>query len=251
MCSQVLYPLGGHLVGASGTPGSTQLSSAGATLRITAQGTGAGGGTALAALPGVEQGGNFSFTAAGRSCCLVHCSGDGDHPRHSIPGIGTGWLPSAGTVCPSTKAWKKCFWQLTGHRRNNWNGGGRITTDLQAGDRQLFSWHNRLCAYSIFAGGYRAVFSGAEPGYGLPDFGYYTLYNSLFVLLVYAPVLAMRSWRRSVTAHKTELLLTSPVSLWENSYWAISGHVCRLCAALPGGCGDDPGCGHWAVPVRP
>lgn len=31
-------------------------------------------------------------------------------------------------------------------------------------------------------------------GYGLPDFGYYTLYNTIFMLLFYFPVLTMRSF---------------------------------------------------------
>ena len=31
-------------------------------------------------------------------------------------------------------------------------------------------------------------------GYGLPDFGYYTLYRTIFVLLLYIPVLTMRSF---------------------------------------------------------
>ncbi len=51
-------------------------------------------------------------------------------------------------------------------------------------------------------------------GYGLTDFGYYTLYRTLFVLLVYLPVLAMRSIAEEKRNRTDQLLLTSPVSLW-------------------------------------
>jgi len=82
VCSQVLILSGGHLV-ASGTP--DQLSnrlSAGVTLRVTAQGTGAEVEAALAALPGVEQVELLS-QQQGESQC---------------------W-----SCLPSIKAWKKCF----------------------------------------------------------------------------------------------------------------------------------------------
>ena len=56
-------------------------------------------------------------------------------------------------------------------------------------------------------------------GYGLTDFGYYTLYRTTFVLLLYIPV------------RTDQLLLTSPVSVWE----IVLGKFFALCVifALP------------------
>ena len=51
-------------------------------------------------------------------------------------------------------------------------------------------------------------------GYGLPDFGYYTLYSTIFVLLLYIPVLTMRSFAEERHSRTDQLLLTSPVSVW-------------------------------------
>ena len=51
-------------------------------------------------------------------------------------------------------------------------------------------------------------------GYGLPDFGYYTLYNTIFMLLFYFPVLTMRSIAEERRTRTDQLLLTSPVSVW-------------------------------------
>ena len=48
-------------------------------------------------------------------------------------------------------------------------------------------------------------------GYGLPDFGYYTLYNTIFMLLFYFPVLTMRSFAEERRTCTDQLLLTSPV----------------------------------------
>ena len=50
-------------------------------------------------------------------------------------------------------------------------------------------------------------------GYGLPDFGYYTLYRTIFVLLLYIPVLTMRSFAEERHSRTDQLLLTSPVSV--------------------------------------
>lgn len=50
-------------------------------------------------------------------------------------------------------------------------------------------------------------------GYGLPDFGYYTLYRTIFVLLLYIPVLTMRSFAEERHSRTDQLLLTSPVTL--------------------------------------
>jgi len=50
-------------------------------------------------------------------------------------------------------------------------------------------------------------------GYGVPDFGYYTLYRTMFVLLIYVPVLAMRSLAEERHSRTEQLLLSSPVSV--------------------------------------
>ena len=50
-------------------------------------------------------------------------------------------------------------------------------------------------------------------GYGLTDFGYYTLYRTTFVLLLYIPVLTMRSFAEERHSRTDQLLLTSPVSV--------------------------------------
>lgn len=51
-------------------------------------------------------------------------------------------------------------------------------------------------------------------GYGLTDFGYYTLYRTVFVLLLYIPVLTMRSFAEERHSRTDQLLLTSPVPMW-------------------------------------
>ena len=50
--------------------------------------------------------------------------------------------------------------------------------------------------------------------YGLTDFSYYTLYQTIFMLLLYIPVLAMRSLAEEHHSRTDQLLLTSPVSVW-------------------------------------
>lgn len=49
--------------------------------------------------------------------------------------------------------------------------------------------------------------------YGLTDFSYYTLYQTIFMLLLYIPVLAMRSLAEERHSRTDQLLLTSPVTL--------------------------------------
>ena len=49
--------------------------------------------------------------------------------------------------------------------------------------------------------------------YGLTDFSYYTLYQTIFMLLLYIPVLAMRSLAEERHSRTDQLLLTSPVSV--------------------------------------
>ena len=51
-------------------------------------------------------------------------------------------------------------------------------------------------------------------GYGLTDFGYYTLYRTIFLLLLYIPVLTMRSFAEERHSRTDQLLLTSPVPTW-------------------------------------
>ena len=68
-------------------------------------------------------------------------------------------------------------------------------------------------------------------GYGLTDFGYYTLYRTTFVLLLYIPVLTMRSFAEERRTRTDQLLLTSPVSVWG----IVLGKFLALCVifALP------------------
>ena len=68
-------------------------------------------------------------------------------------------------------------------------------------------------------------------GYGLTDFGYYTLYRTIFVLLLYIPVLTMRSFAEERRTRTDQLLLTSPVSVWD----IVLGKFFALCVifALP------------------
>ena len=68
-------------------------------------------------------------------------------------------------------------------------------------------------------------------GYGLTDFGYYTLYRTIFVLLLYIPVLTMRSFAEERRSCTDQLLLTSPVSVWG----IVLGKFLALCVvfALP------------------
>lgn len=112
VCSQVLILSGGHLV-ASGTP--DQLSdrlSAGVTLRVTAQGTGAEVEAALTALPGVEQVELLS-QQQGESCCLVHCSGDGDHRAQVSRALAQAGCPVL-ELSAQHKSLEEVFLQLTG-----------------------------------------------------------------------------------------------------------------------------------------
>lgn len=74
--------------------------------------------------------------------------------------------------------------------------------------------------------------------YGLTDFSYYTLYQTIFMLLLYIPVLAMRSLAEERHSRTDQLLLTSPVSVWGivlGKFFAMQ--PCSPC--LRCGCGDD------------
>ena len=68
-----------------------------------------------------------------------------------------------------------------------------------------------LTAFLLAASG--IYFLALNLGYGLTDFGYYTLYRTTFVLLLYVPVLTMRSFAEERHSRTDQLLLTSPVSV--------------------------------------
>ena len=62
-----------------------------------------------------------------------------------------------------------------------------------------------LTAFLLAASG--IYFLALNLGYGLTDFGYYTLYRTIFMLLLYFPVLAMRSLAEERRARTDQLLL--------------------------------------------
>ena len=68
-----------------------------------------------------------------------------------------------------------------------------------------------LTAFLMAATG--LYFLALNLGYGLTDFSYYTLYRTLFILLLYVPVLTMRSLAEERRTRTDQLLLTSPVSV--------------------------------------
>ena len=86
-----------------------------------------------------------------------------------------------------------------------------------------------LTAFLVAASG--LYFMANNLGFVLTDFGYYTLYQTSFVLLVYVPVLAMRSLAGERHARTDQLLLTSPVPAWG----IVLGKYLAMCAvfALP------------------
>ena len=99
--------------------------------------------------------------------------------------------------------------------------------------RQHFCWVELL----------GCIFSGAEPGYGLPDFGILDFVQfAVCAVGICAGAGYAQPGGGSVTA--AQISFCSPVRclLRVDSVLVVSGHVCRLCAALPGGCGHlDPG----------
>ena len=100
--------------------------------------------------------------------------------------------------------------------------------------RELQSWFHGMMGYVLTAFLLAATgiyFMALNLGYGLTDFGYYTLYRTLFVLLLYVPVLTMRSLAEERHARTDQLLLTSPVSVWG----IVLGKYFALCTvfALP------------------
>ncbi|MGN0706791.1 MAG: ABC transporter permease, partial [Faecalibacterium sp.] len=100
--------------------------------------------------------------------------------------------------------------------------------------RELRSWFHGMMGYVLTAFLLAATgiyFLALNLGYGLTDFGYYTLYRTIFVLLLYVPVLTMRSLAEERHARTDQLLLTSPVSVWG----IVLGKYFALCTvfALP------------------
>ena len=83
--------------------------------------------------------------------------------------------------------------------------------------RELKSWFHGMMGYVLTAFLLAATaiyFLALNLGYGLTDFSYYTLYRTLFILLLYVPVLTMRSLAEERHSRTDQLLLTSPVSVW-------------------------------------
>ena len=90
-----------------------------------------------------------------------------------------------------------------------------------------------LTAFLLAASG--IYFLALNLGYGLTDFGYYTLYRTIFMLLLYFPVLAMRSLAEEWHNHTDQLLLSSPVSAWE----IVLGKFFAMCTVFALPCGVD------------
>ena len=88
-----------------------------------------------------------------------------------------------------------------------------------------------LTAFLLAASG--IYFLALNLGYGLTDFGYYTLYRTIFMLLLYFPVLAMRSLAEERRARTTSSF--SPARcLCGASWWASIWPLHRVRAALSG-----------------
>ena len=83
--------------------------------------------------------------------------------------------------------------------------------------RELCSFFTGMTGWALTAfltAASALYFTALELGVGLTDFGYYTLYNTLFVLLVWAPAAAMRSLAAERRDHTDQLLWTSPTPAW-------------------------------------
>ena len=80
--------------------------------------------------------------------------------------------------------------------------------------RELRSYFHSMMGYVLTAfllADTGLYFLALNLGYGFTDFSYYTLYRTLFVLLLYFPVLTMRSLAEERRSRTDQLLLTSPV----------------------------------------
>ena len=100
--------------------------------------------------------------------------------------------------------------------------------------REIRSYFHGMIGYVLTAFMLAAsaiYFVALNLGYGLTDFGYYTLDRTIFMLLLYIPVLTMRSFAEERRSRTDQLLLTSPVSVWG----IVLGKFFALCVifALP------------------
>lgn len=100
--------------------------------------------------------------------------------------------------------------------------------------RELRSYFHGMLGYVLTAfllASSGIYFLALNLGYGLTDFGYYTLYRTIFMLLLYIPVLTMRSMAEERRSRTDQLLLTSPVPVWG----IVLGKFFAMCAvfALP------------------
>ena len=100
--------------------------------------------------------------------------------------------------------------------------------------RELRSYFHGMMGYLLTAfllASSGIYFLALNLGYGLTDFGYYTLYRTIFMLLLYIPVLTMRSLAEERRSRTDQLLLTSPVPVWG----IVLGKFFAMCAvfALP------------------
>ena len=100
--------------------------------------------------------------------------------------------------------------------------------------RELRSYFHGMLGYVLTAfllASSGIYFLALNLGYGLTDFGYYTLYRTIFMLLLYIPVLTMRSLAEERRSRTDQLLLTSPVPVWGS----VLGKFFAMCAvfALP------------------
>lgn len=100
--------------------------------------------------------------------------------------------------------------------------------------RELRSYFHGMLGYVLTAfllASSSIYFLALNLGYGLTDFGYYTLYRTIFMLLLYIPVLTMRSLAEERRSRTDQLLLTSPVPVWG----IVLGKFFAMCAvfALP------------------
>lgn len=100
--------------------------------------------------------------------------------------------------------------------------------------RELRSYFHGMLGYVLTAfllASSGIYFLALNLGYGLTDFGYYTLYRTIFMLLLYIPVLTMRSLAEGRRSRTDQLLLTSPVPVWG----IVLGKFFAMCAvfALP------------------
>ena len=100
--------------------------------------------------------------------------------------------------------------------------------------RELRSYFHGMLGYVLTAfllASSGIYFLALNLGYGLTDFGYYTLCRTIFMLLLYIPVLTMRSLAEERRSRTDQLLLTSPVPVWG----IVLGKFFAMCAvfALP------------------